>query len=73
MPKVKVINNNFDFALRKIKRKVSKNNTLQEFRERMYYVKPTEKRRKAKMAGTLRWRKKERELDPVRFGKKRMY
>ena len=73
MSKVKVINNNFDLALRKFKRKVSKNNTLQEFRERMYYEKPAQKRRKAKMAGTLRWRKKERELDPVRFGKKRMY
>ena len=73
MSKVKVINNNFDFALRKFKRKVNKNNTLQEFRERMYYEKPAQKRRKAKMAGTLRWRKKERELDPVRFGKKRMY
>lgn len=73
MPKVKVINNNFDFALRKFKRKVNKNNTLQEFRERMHYEKPAQKRRKAKMAGTLRWRKKERELDPVRFGKKRMY
>ena len=65
--------NNFDFAFRKFKRKVSKDNTLQEFRERMYYVKPAQKRRKAKMAGTLRWRKKERELDPVRFGRKRMY
>ncbi|SVB37617.1 uncharacterized protein METZ01_LOCUS190471, partial [marine metagenome] len=30
MPKVKVINNNFDFALRKFKRKVNKANTLQE-------------------------------------------
>ena len=73
MSKVKVINKNFDFALRKFKRKVSKDNTLQEFRERMYYMKPAQKRRKAKMAGVLRWRKKERELDPVRFGKKRMY
>ena len=52
---------------------VSKDNTLQEFRERMYYMKPAQKRRRAKMAGTLRWRKKERELDPVRFGTKRMY
>ena len=52
---------------------VSKDNTLQEFRERMRYTKPAQKRRKAKMAGTLRWRKKERELDPVRFGTKRMY
>jgi|TARA_B100000315_G_C14169716_1_gene403947 ribosomal protein S21 len=73
LPKVNVTHKNFDFALRKFKRKVSKDNTLQEFRERMYYVKPAQKRRKAKMAGVLRWRKKERELDPVRFGRKRMY
>jgi small subunit ribosomal protein S21 len=73
LPKVNVINNNFDIAFRKFKRSVSKANTLQEFRERMHYEKPAQKRRKAKMAGTLRWRKKERELDPVRFGRKRMY
>jgi len=44
LPKVNVTNKNFDFALRKFKRMVSKDNTLQEFRERMYYVKPAQKR-----------------------------
>jgi small subunit ribosomal protein S21 len=73
MPKVSVGNRNFDFALRKFKRKVNKSGILQEFRERMHYEKPAQKRRKAKLAGELRWRRKERELDPVRFGKKRMY
>ena len=73
MPKVSVGNRNFDFALRKFKRKVNKSGILQEFRERMYYEKPAQKRRKTKMPGELRWRRKERELDPVRFGKKRMY
>ncbi len=71
--KVEVKNNNFDFALRKFKRAVNSDGKLQEYRERRHYTKPTEKRRLAKMAGKLRWRRKERELDPVRFGKKKMY
>jgi len=71
--KIEVKNNNFDFALRKFKRNISSDGKLQEFRERRHYTKPTKKRRLAKMAGKLRWRRKERELDPVRFGKKRMY
>ena len=71
--KIEVKNNNFDFALRKFKRSINNDGKLQEFRERRHYTKPTKKRRLAKMAGKLRWRRKERELDPVRFGKKRMY
>jgi len=71
--KIEVKNNNFDFALRKFKRKISSDGKLQEYRERRHYTKPTKQRRLAKMAGKLRWRRKERELDPVRFGKKRMY
>ena len=73
MPKVIIRKGNFEFALRRFKRSVNKAGTLQEARERMYYEKPAQKRRKAKMSGELRWRKKERELDPVRFGKKKMY
>lgn len=71
--KVEVRKNNFDFALRKFKRAVNSDGRLQEFRERRHYTKPTKKRRLAKMAGKLRWRRKERELDPIRFGKKKMY
>ena len=73
MPKVTVRRGNFEFALRRFKRSLNKAGTLQEARERMYYVKPAQKRRKEKMAGELRWRKKERELDPIRFGKKKLY
>ena len=71
--KTEVKNNNFDFALRKFKRAVNRDGKLQEYRERMHYTKPTKQRRLAKMAGRLRWRRRERELDPIRFGKKRMY
>ena len=73
LPKVEIRRGNFEFALRRFKRSVNKAGTLQEARERMYYEKPAQRRRKAKMAGELRWRKKERELDPVRFGKKKQY
>ncbi len=73
MPKIEVRNRRFDVALRRFKRAVNKNGTLQEARERMHYDKPAQKRRKARMAGELRWRRKERELDPVRFGKKKQY
>jgi len=36
---------------------------LQEFRDRKHYVKPSEKRARAKAAGRARWLKKKRELD----------
>ena len=71
--KIEVKNSNFDFALRKFKRSINNDGKLQEYRERMHYIKPTKQRRLAKMAGRLRWRRKERELDPIRFGKKKMY
>ena len=37
--------------------------TLQEVRDRQYYVKPSEKRRLARKAGKKRWLKKQREMN----------
>jgi len=46
---VKVKNNNIQQALKIFKRKVNKSEHLLELKERMYYTKPTTKRRKQKM------------------------
>ena len=36
---------------------------MQEIRDREFYTKPSEKRKKAKAAAVARWRRKERELE----------
>ena len=59
MTSVRVDRGRFDQALRKWKRKVDAKGTLQEVRERQAYVKPSEKRAKAKAAGRARWLKKQ--------------
>ena len=50
-------------ALRKLKKKVEAAGVLKEIRDRQYYQKPSEKRRKAKKAGIARWKKRQRELE----------
>lgn len=44
-------------ALRRLTRKVKENKILEELREREYYTKPAEKRKKAKAAARARWLK----------------
>jgi len=56
---VVVRNNDFNGALRKFKKKVQEAGIIQEVRERQAYVKPSEKRKKAKAAGRARWLKKQ--------------
>ena len=55
---VEVRNGDFNFALRKFKKKVQESGILQELREREYYTKPSLKRKKEKAAGRARWLKK---------------
>lgn len=57
---VEVRNGDFNFALRKFKKKVQEAGIIQELRERQAYEKPSEKRKKAKAAGRARWLKKQR-------------
>lgn len=57
---VEVRNGDFNYALRKFKKKVQEAGIIQEVRERQHYVKPSEKRKKAKAAGRARWLKKMR-------------
>ena len=56
---VVVQNGNVDAALRKFKKKVQEAGIIQEVKERQSYVKPSEKKRKAKAAGKARWLKKQ--------------
>jgi small subunit ribosomal protein S21 len=55
---VVVRNGNVDAALRKFKKKVQEEGIIQEVRNRQEYVKPSEKRRKAKAASRARWLKR---------------
>jgi small subunit ribosomal protein S21 len=59
---VEVRNGDFNKALRKFKKKVQEAGIIQEIRDRKEYVKPSEKRAKAKAAGIARWKKKQRKL-----------
>ena len=61
--RVEVRNGDFNFALRKFKKKVQEDGILQELRERQHFVKPSEKRKKAKAAGRARWLKKMRKRE----------
>ena len=56
---VEVRNGDFNYALRKFKKKVQDAGIIQEVRERQAYVKPSEKRAKQKAAGIARWKKKQ--------------
>ena len=57
--KVDVRNGDVNQALRKFKKKVQEDGLIQEVRERQYYEKPSEKRKKAKAAARARWLKKQ--------------
>lgn len=67
---VEVRNNDINYALRKFKKKVQEAGILQEVREREHYVKPSEKRKKAKAAGRARWLKKQAKENTIN---KRLY
>ena len=58
---VEVRNGDFNGALRRFKKKVQDAGIIQELRERTHYVKPSEKRARAKAAGIARWKKKQRQ------------
>lgn len=54
---VPVINNQFEKALRKFKKKVMESGILQELRDREFYEKPTTARRKARNQAKRRLQK----------------
>ena len=49
-----VKNNNVDYALRKLKKKIAEDGIMNELKERQFYIKPSEKQRKAKAASRAR-------------------
>ena len=61
--KVEVRNGDFNYALRKFKKKVAEDGILQELRNREFYEKPSIKKAKAKKAGRARWLKKLSKMD----------
>ena len=58
MMDVQVKNNDVDFALRLLKKKVLKAGMIQELKRRRYYEKPSERRRRQKRAGIKNARKR---------------
>jgi len=48
---------NVEKALRRLKKKLMNLNTLQDVRDKEFYVKPTEKRKLKKAAAKKRWQK----------------
>ena len=55
--KVWVQHNDVDRALRKLKKKVANAGIVRELKEREYYEKPSERRRKQKARAVKRWEK----------------
>ena len=55
---MEVKNNNLNKALSKFKRKLDDDGKLQKYNEKEFYEKPSEKRRRQKMEGTLRAEKR---------------
>ena len=60
---MEVKNNNIDRTLSKFKRKIEADGKLQLIRERTHYEKPSAKRRRQKMEGTLRAKKRQQLRD----------
>jgi small subunit ribosomal protein S21 len=56
--RIEVKNNDVGKALRKLKKIMQADGILQEVRDRQYYTKPSEQRRKAKKAGIARQKKR---------------
>lgn len=54
---VEVTNNNIDYALRIFKRKMKEFQILETYREKQEYIKPTEKRKRAKRAAIAKQKK----------------
>ena len=55
--RVQVNDNNWEKALRKLKKKITDSGLLQEVRDRQEFVKPTVQRKLAKSQAKRRWQK----------------
>ena len=61
---VKVKNNNIEYALRLLKRKIKDSGLMVELRERQYYKKPSAVRSEQKKLGKVRNWIRQRQLNP---------
>lgn len=65
---MQVRGNNLRRALSKLKKQLQEDNKLEIFKSKQYYEKPSEKKRRKKMEGTLRAKRKQEE-NTIRKGK----
>jgi small subunit ribosomal protein S21 len=63
---VRVINNNVDGAISRLKRLLNQEGVNRELRRRRYYEKPTTRRRRERAEARIRWIKKKESLDPFK-------
>ena len=61
---VKVKNNNVEFALRLLKRKIKDSGLMVELREQQYYKKPSARRSEEKKLGKVRQWIRQQQLNP---------
>jgi len=59
-------NESFEKLMRRFKRAIEKDDTINELRKREYYEKPTTARKRAKAAAKKRWERIQAELNPSR-------
>ena len=57
--KIEVRNGKVDQALRKFKRKITDDNKLFDYREKEYFEKPSQKRKRKKQSAIVRERKRQ--------------
>lgn len=60
---VRVLNNNLDGAMSKLKKLIQTEGVTKELRRRRYFEKPTTKRRREKAEAKIRWLRKKSTLD----------
>lgn len=65
-------NEHFEKLMRRFKRAVEKDDTINELRRREFYEKPTSQRKRAKAAARKRWERKLSEMN-VAGAKKRLF
>lgn len=61
-----VKNGNVDQALRKFKRKIADDNKLFDYREKEFFEKPSQKRKKKKQSAVVRERKRQEKFHKER-------
>lgn len=62
---VEVRNNDMNKALKELKKKVYRERILVEYRQRMQYEKPSEKKRRKKAEAKLRARRERQEMEAL--------